>query len=177
MSILTVSQLKGYQAPYRSLENARSIQKSASLYSRREPDIFLSHSHTDIDLVLWVTNLLKTHNETAWVDWKDPAMPEETEAKTALILREKITNCKRFMLLATNSSLISPWVSWELGYADSKKGMESIAILPIKPDNTSFSGNEYMRIYPSISITSANTLAVFAPGKDTGGIPLSNWLK
>jgi hypothetical protein len=91
-------------------------------------------------------------------------------------LRAKIAACKKFILLASPNALASRWVPWELGYADSKKGLEHIAILPVRYDDAAYPSNEYLRIYPSIESTDTSEMAVFPAGQSTGGRLLYWWI-
>ena len=55
------------------------------------------------------------------------------------------------MSLLLEDAKDSRWVPWELGYADSTKGMEHIAAFPVA-ENSDFTHNEYLNIYPKIQI-------------------------
>jgi len=71
--------------------------------------------------------------------------------------------------------MLSRWVPWEIGIADSKKSLEKIAIIPVRDQNGNFYGNEYLQLYQTIQISTDNSLAVFAPAQ-TEGFALKNWL-
>ena len=56
--------------------------------------------------------------------------------------------------MATEGAIDSKWCNWELGYGDAKKYKDHIAIFPLKKKDSyesSYKGNEYMQIYPSIA--------------------------
>jgi hypothetical protein len=78
------------------------------------------------------------------------------------------------MMLATEKSLASRWVPWELGYADGKKGFANMAILVVKEDRFAFPGNEYVSLYPRIESTVKGGWGVFV---DDNGITLQSWLQ
>ena len=83
-------------------------------------------------------------------------MPITTSAETAINLKDRIRECDRFILLATNGAIESKWCNWELGFGDANKYPDKIAIFPLKPKGTydfQYKGNEYMRIYPYIEFS------------------------
>lgn len=80
-------------------------------------------------------------------------MPAVTSAKTALNIKNRIKQCDKFILLATNGAIESKWCNWELGYGDAHKYRDNIALFPMKPQNATdnlYKGSEYMSIYPCI---------------------------
>lgn len=78
-------------------------------------------------------------------------MPPITSWETASNLKKRIVECDKFILLATNVAIASKWRNCELGYGDANKYLDNIAILPIKPKDITYKGNEYLEIYPYIS--------------------------
>src|SRR3977135_2965019 len=95
-------------------------------------------------------------------------MPNETSPETAVRLKGKIDLCDRFLLLATENAINSKWVPWELGYADKAKGIENVAVIPIADPHGHWPGSEYLRLYPTVQITTDNDLAVFQPDAPRG---------
>ncbi len=57
----------------------------------------------------------------------DEGVPDTVSGETAKKLKDRIKQQKKFLVLVTENSKDSRWVPWELGYADSTKGMEHIA--------------------------------------------------
>lgn len=134
--------------------------------------IFLSHSHQDADIVNDVIAFLLSMGQTVYVDWLDPTMPKVTSGETAERIKNRILQCERFMVLLTERSKESKWVPWELGFADGKKPIENIAILPIKrlsaTNDSTFKGLEYMELYPIISMGNVGArkeAAIFPPDR------------
>lgn len=81
-------------------------------------------------------------------------MPKVTSAETATRIKNRISKCDKFILLATNGAIDSKWCNWELDFGDAKKYNKHIALFPMKPEGTydrNCKGNEYMRIYPYIA--------------------------
>ena len=77
-------------------------------------------------------------------------MPKTTSGYTAVRIKQKINDNHKFILLATEGAINSKWCNWELGYGDSHKFIDNIAIFPIRNENVTFSGTEYLNIYPRI---------------------------
>lgn len=124
--------------------------------------IFLSHSHNDRKLVDGLLGMLNEQGVFVYVDWQDADMPRITSAETAKKIKEKIKEFDLFLLLATENSLNSRWVPWELGIADSQKQTTSIAILPTS-SNTTLYGNEYVKIYNRVLLDNEGNLIVVQP--------------
>lgn len=138
--------------------------------------VFLSHSHKDAEEVEKLRLILANQGVELYIDWKDHTMPAVTNPETATVLKRKIQECKKLVLLATNNALASKWVPWEIGIADSANGMNSVAVMPIEDTGTPWTGNEYIGIYPRLVKADNGALAVFAAGKDQGWW-LADWLK
>lgn len=122
----------------------------------KKTTVFISHKHDDLEnLSGFIGFLEKNYNIKAYIDSRDPSMPDVTSGVTASKIKKRIRQCDKFILLATNSAVESKWCNWELGYGDSQKLNEgNIAILPMKDENqndSTYKGNEYMQIYPYIS--------------------------
>ncbi len=156
---------------YRFEESQNRMFKSGSIGAT----VFLSHSHHDEDLIESARKILSEYGADIYIDWKDPTMPEITSPETAQLIKDKIRNCHKFIMLASNNALDSRWVPWELGYADMSKGMENIAVFPVAGVYGGWNGSEYIAIYPKIEITVQADLAVYEYGSNTGPL-LSRWL-
>lgn len=138
------------------LDEARGpITESSTLYAKRKTTVFVSHKHDELGDLKDVIGFLETeYNVLAYIDSRDPSMPEKTSAETATSLKSRIKQCDKFLLLATNGAIQSKWCNWELGFGDAHKFQDHIAILPMKPRGTvdsDYVGTEYMRIYPYIA--------------------------
>lgn len=151
-----------YQGQFKSyavsqLNEARSVVTKSVGFSRSITTVFISHKHEDLEDLKGVIGFLeRNYNVKIYIDSRDPSMPEITSAKTAETIKERITNCNKFILLATNKAIESKWCNWELGFGDAKKYKDHIAIFPMKPQGTfdsQYKGSEYMDIYPYITYT------------------------
>lgn len=110
---------------------------------------FLSHSSKDEDLVAGTIRILTNHGALVYTDKIDPTMPPYTTKETASKLKTRISQSKKFVLLATANSKDSKWVPWELGIADGYKGLNHIALFPAveERNDTSWTSWEYMGLY------------------------------
>lgn len=150
---ITRAQLRSYSLGISvANESVASIQLRCGTKTAAEADItlFVSHSHKDKDLIGPTVDFLKSHGVKLYVDWMDEGMPDVVSGETAKKLKDKISSLKKFLVVVTENSKDSRWVPWELGIADSSKGMDHIAALPVAESDRSFTHNEYLQIYPRI---------------------------
>jgi hypothetical protein len=145
---ITRSQLFEYTSRAQFVNEARAKQPSAPVSA--QVTVFLSHSHKDKDLVKPAVNFLNNQGVRVYVDWLDSDMPAEVSAETAVKIRAKIKENRKFVMLSSENSLSSRWVPWELGFCDGEKNGNHLAVFPISNDNGVYTGNEYVRLYPQI---------------------------
>lgn len=123
-------------------------------YDDYKTTVFISHKHSDLEDLMGLIGFLENkYDVKAYIDSRDPFMPNNTSGETALRIKKKIAQCNKFILLATNGAVESKWCNWELGFGDAKKFKDDIALFPMKPEGVSdslYRGNEYMSIYPYI---------------------------
>lgn len=128
-----------------------SVRKTAE---DRSPEgaTFLSHSSKDQELVVGAVRLLTGHGATVYIDKKDPALPPYTSKDTAIGLKKRIQQSRKFVLLASKNSKDSRWVPWELGIADQAKGLSKVAVLPTVESqaDVTWSSWEYLGLYDRI---------------------------
>ena len=96
--------------------------------------------------------ILEGHGATVYIDKKDPSLPPYTNKGTALTLKNRINDSKKFVLLASKNSKESKWVPWELGLADRYKGTSCVAIFPAVEErqDTAWTHWEYLGLYDRI---------------------------
>lgn len=137
------------------LDEARSIISENYQFAQAKTTIFISHKHDELEDVKGVLGFLeKNYGVKVYIDSRDPSLPNTTSAETATQIKRRIETCNKFIFLATNGAIESKWCNWELGYGDSKKYRDNIALFPMKPAGTydsAYKGTEYMSIYPYIS--------------------------
>jgi hypothetical protein len=115
-------------------------------------DIFLSHSINDQDLVRGVKRLLEDQGHTVYIAWLSDQELDRTHVnkQTADRLRRRMRNCYSLIYIATDNSVNSRWMPWELGYFDGQNG-GGVAILPlVDNDGERFNGQEYLGLYPLV---------------------------
>lgn len=135
--------------------------------------VFLCHSHHDEALVKGLIELFEESGWRVYVDWTDSSMPEVPNRETADRIKRKIVDLNYFLFLATSNSISSRWCPWEIGYADGKKQIERILVLPTT-DGFKTYGSEYLQLYRRIDLSNLSKLAVWQPGQTTNGILLEN---
>ena len=160
MSILSKSQLYGFRNKTRAF--SKSLNESLSEFSSESKigkvTIFLSHKHDEREALDSTISFLKNFGVEVYVDWLDEGMPKSTSGKTAKRIKEKIKENGKFIFLATEGAINSKWCNWELGFGDSHKYLDNIALLPVREDFGSFSGSEYLDIYPRIEYVESNSV-------------------
>lgn len=123
---------------------ARTINEAKALHLRTA---FLCHSHKDRTYALGLKAVIESQGGSLYIDWLDEEMPETPNRVTAERIQNKIVACDLFLFLATDNSMVSRWCPWEIGYANGKKPIDSIVIVPTKDDLGRFHGNEYLQLY------------------------------
>ncbi len=150
ISYITKSELLGFSAqiPLNEQVALRSTASSRSHFGAT----FLSHSSKDNDLIVGAIRILESHGATVYIDEIDPAMPPYTTAATAKLLKERISQSRNFVLLASKNSQQSTWVPWELGIADGDKGEGRIALFPAvdSQQDRAWASWEYLGLYNRI---------------------------
>lgn len=135
---------------------SRSIQIAESRrieYSKNNKiTVFISHKHDDLNDLAALIDFLETrYNVESYIDSDDPQMPQTPNEETAKQIKHKIKSCNKFLLLATDKAIQSKWCNWELGFGDAQKfEKNNIALIPMSNNESSYIGNEYLKIYPHI---------------------------
>jgi hypothetical protein len=152
MSFISESQLKGYRSSktifQTNLNESLRGYRNESKYLKRT--VFLSHKHDELENLAGAIEFLKKEGIDVYVDWLDEGMPKTTSGTTANRIKEKIKENDKFILLASEAAIGSKWCNWELGLGDAEKYIANIALLPVAKDYSTFSGSEYLQIYPFI---------------------------
>ncbi|WP_316635580.1 toll/interleukin-1 receptor domain-containing protein [uncultured Flavobacterium sp.] len=175
---VALSKTNSYKNLRGFVSEARAQSKSNAITS-----IFLSHAHSDKDLIEEAVTFFKSLNINVYVDWMDETMPEKPNGITASKIKTKILNDDKFIFLATNAAVISKWCNWEVGIGDAYKLQnDKICLLPLADSNGHWTGNEYLQIYPRIESVAKDNFSfydnifrvIYPDGKTTW---LSDWLK
>jgi len=191
MSFITESQLANYRSRTKTFSKSDVlVLNESSSRDKTKPMVFLSHKHDELVILQDVIAFLNSEGVDIYVDWMDEEMPAYTNANTALRLKEKIKTANKFVLVATPNAINSKWCNWELGLGDAAKYIENIALFPINKTYESFSGAEYLKIYPYIeyengdgkylngtNIPKGYYVKTRLENGNTRLIPLKEWLK
>jgi hypothetical protein len=183
MELITKNQLRNVRNAFEKAQGVKTFSEFVNESKTRkstatEVTIFLSHKHDEVEQLKDAIALLKKFGVNVYVDHTDEEMPKYTSGITAEKLKNKIIANKKFILLATERAIASKWCNWELGFGDAHKYINHIALLVVKEDNTSWSGSEYLEIYPVIGKKyswSEDYYEVEFPDKRK--VDLLNWLK
>lgn len=158
------------------INEAKILRLSDSRYD--QVTVFLSHKHDETKELGQIIKLLKTIGVNVYVDWLDDGMPKNTSGITAQKIKDKITKCQKFILVATEGAISSKWCNWELGLGDAKKYPRDIAIIPISENrNTEWTGSEYLQIYPIITSQNEYISGQFYVEFNNTKITLAEWLR
>lgn len=155
MELITKSQLRQARSSFENTRSSTALltalneSKTRSSFTS-EVTVFLSHKHSDAEEFKDAIALLKNRGVSVYVDWMDNDMPKYTSGITAAKIKSKIRENKKFILLATENAINSKWCNWELGLGDAVKYLNNIALLVVKDNDGSWTGNEYLQIYPVI---------------------------
>ena len=104
--------------------------------SHGQKTAFLCHSHKDRVLAEGLQVWLREQGMDLYIDWQDATMPERPSKETGDRLRHRIVQTDWFLFLATANSMSSRWCPWELGYADGKKHIDRIVVIPTQDGST-----------------------------------------
>lgn len=130
---------------------------------------FLSHSRRDVDLARGLVQQLRESGLDLYVDWEDQQMPDIPDRTTAARIQQAIVASEYFLFLATPNSTTSRWCPWEIGYADGRKPIEKILIVPTTDGSGTYYGNEYLQLYRHVDTPRYGTSLEFAePGRSLG---------
>ncbi|MEO8173990.1 MAG: toll/interleukin-1 receptor domain-containing protein [Sediminibacterium sp.] len=151
---------------------AKSEHKSLT-----QTSIFLSHSHEDLrnGTVQKSIVFLRRLGLRIYIDSEDSNLSPFTNADTARLIKQKIINNNKFIFLATDNAINSKWCNWELGFGDAHKYIDNIALFPVSESAGTWTGNEYLRIYPRIEESNFQETykIIFPTGTE---ISLGQWL-
>jgi len=180
MNILTKSQFSTVAQQKAGNKGLSGVLNENKQFSRATQltSIFLSHSHTDKDVVEQAVSFFRNFGITVYVDWADKTMPESPNGETAKKIKDQIILNDKFVLLGTNAAIASKWCNWEVGIGDTYKlSNKKIAILPLADNSGTWNGNEYLQIYPRIEQGNTNKSDYFVWYPDGTIENITEWLK
>lgn len=175
MGYLTFNRLSS-----QTFQKAESINETRGFSLSANQIVFLSYRRKDKEYVKPIVDLLHSLRVNVYIDYLDQQLPDTPDSKTAALLRERIQQSDKFILVATPNSKDSKWIPWELGLGDGFDGYENTIILPVTNNVYSWDEQEYFGIYGYVKeVDSTNKLrtdwAIFYPDREP--IWLNDWLK
>ena len=174
MAYFTERQLRDYNLQYFSESTEKTLQKSASVTKNTA---FLSYSHKDTEIAKGFRAMLQKRGIMLYVDLLDPDLGTNTNRETAIKVRQKIIESNYFFLLATNNSVTSKWMPWELGVADGHKDYNKILIIPVANDIGQSKGTEFVQVYKRIDVMQFNRPAIYAPSNFKDGVYIESYFQ
>lgn len=180
MAILTRAQFASFAERKAGIRGLRGFVNENRVFSKAtsKTSIFLSHSHSDKDVLEQAKIFFENLGISIYVDWADKTMPESPNGVTAQKIKNQIISGNdKFVLMATNNAVASKWCNWEVGIADPfKLHRKKITLLPLADNSGTWNGNEYLQIYPRIE-RSSNDLNEFYVWYPDGTLEtISAWL-
>lgn len=154
--------------------SSRGVIRKSVVARSGQPTAFLCHSHLDRTLAEGLQTLLHEAGWEVYIDWQDADMPASPNRVTASRIQSRIVSADWFLFLATANSTASRWCPWEIGYADGKKPVGRIAVIPTTDTSGRHHGNEYLQLYQQITPADVGGLALFPAGQTTGGSFVKN---
>lgn len=133
----------------------RIIKESVEYFTlRRQPlkeyDIFLSYSFNDAVFASAIVQILENQGFTVYIDLKDPNLDRnDVNRETVERIADMMNQCKALLYIHSQSSKVSKWCPWELGYMSGKKNFRC-ATIPIINDKEEYQHQEYLKIYPFV---------------------------
>lgn len=124
---------KGKKKVYQTEIASLNAKKPEDLYndllnkniqSQKVYDIFISHSTKDKKLVEEIIKIFNEQNQTCYCDWtmdQDYLKRNYTGEYTKQVLKVRMEQSKKLILLRTENSMQSDWVLFELKYFENLK--------------------------------------------------------
>ena len=181
-NLITKDLLAKAQADFIATQTLSALNEAVEIHEKRaslntEVTVFLSHEHSDKNLVKQAVALFNSLGVSVYVDWLDSSMPPVTSPTTADRLKKAIRGSDKSILLASDAAVESKWCNWELGLGDAAKNLRNIAILPAASTAESWKGNEYLGIYPVITSEYQTIAGPYFLEFGSMQTPLADWLR
>lgn len=172
-----------YQELARRGQLLEKVIAQRAVVSPSNKTVFVSYSSKDAGQIGGVISFLRDFGADPYIDSADDSLPKVTSPETADVLRQRIAECPRFVVVVSASSYASRWIPWELGLAHGGKGVAKVAVLPISDagQEQPWARQEYLGLYSLIRKGDLKgydepVWMVHDEGKDTA-FTLTQWLK
>lgn len=157
----------------------QTIQARRAHGRDQRPSVFVAHHHTDAPFTEQFVALLRTLCPDIYVDWCDPATSPFQNSATARLVRARVKEARKFILMASPGSLSSTWRQWELGFATGIKPLNDIALVPLLDPQGDWPFVDYLRIYHRIveaTPQACKPREQIVVGPDELSLSLARWL-
>lgn len=173
MAYLKISDLRGAY-----FQKAQPLNESSLGFRAPTKRIFLSYKHEDKDKVVPVVKWLQSKGVNVYIDYLDNELIGKSDVDAAKILRTRIQQSDKFILLSTHNVRESKWVPWELGLGDGFDGYKNVIRLPLTTTGT-WTSKDFYDIYGYIykSDLAYEQWYVEYPDSNYSLIKLEDWLK
>lgn len=148
-----LSQIESLNLKTAAKDLASTIVRSA----RKDPDatvydIFLSHSFLDQAVIAGLKVHFDRLGHKTYVDWLcDPQLSRAGVGKsTSERLKMRMRNSDTLFYAFSSNAKGSRWMPWELGFMDAEKGKCAVLRAEEETGLFSYSGFEYLEIYPYV---------------------------
>jgi hypothetical protein len=123
-------------------------------------DIFLSHSYSDRKGAIGIKNILENDfGYSVYIDWvvDRDLNRDNVSTSTAKRIKERMKKCKCLFYVTSTNASTSKWMPWETGLMDGLKNRVAICPFSDNSRTNQFVGQEYLGIYPYITIDKTTT--------------------
>jgi len=134
-----------FSTPMREAMTFDSAEGKKHIY-----DVFLSHSTKDMMLIKQIRKKLEDENNiSVYIDWDEDSGASRDDI--ANIVKDAMKRSRSFLVVKTDNSDDSSWVSWETGYFDNKDA-NKIGVLLVEDEENGFTHEifhhqEYLKSY------------------------------
>lgn len=183
MAYLTTAQILGYaaRATQQNFSATEALVEKKASYQAF--DVFLSHSSKDEARILGVVQFLRDYGVNVYIDKLDDELPKKTSPETGARLKQRINDCRKFIVLVSENSKDSKWIPWELGIGDETKTLRNVALLPTvdSSQNVDWPEQEYMGLYHRVHFGGLDgyndPVWMVRNHHNNTAVELSKWLK
>lgn len=143
---------------------------NSQLEQRKQFDLFLSHSSSNVDELLQLKTRLNLLGINVYIDWvndREQLQRTLTSQETAKVIIERIRMSKAVAFIHTAASDYSQWTPWELGYAYAIG--KKICVLQLGEVTRN---PAYLEIYDKVVIENDKIQVITANGQ----VPIKEWI-